>query len=92
MKEILPRDQFMLKASHQISEIMSGQKNRIMNIVEEAWAQGKANAETDSIRLLVADALRAALVKDTQSDVTVSCAKMDGGETNGAVAKPENAR
>lgn len=83
MKEILPRDQFMLKARQQISEIMSRQQNGIMNIVEEAWAQGKANAETDSIRLLVTNALMGALVKDTQSDVTVSCAKMDGGEKDG---------
>ena len=44
------REEFMKKARIEINEILNGQTNRLMNLVERAWAEGKRNAEVDSIK------------------------------------------
>ena len=49
----MKRDEFMAQAEREINDIFCGQKNRIMNIVQQAWAEGKRNAEIDGITSIV---------------------------------------
>lgn len=41
----MTRAEFMKHAEQEIEKALIGQKNRIMNMVEQAWAEGKRNAE-----------------------------------------------
>lgn len=41
----MTREEFMKQAEQEIEKVLSGQKNRIMNIVQQAWAEGKRNQE-----------------------------------------------
>ena len=45
----MTRDEFMDHARKEIDQAFQGQKNRMMNLVSQAWAEGKKNAETDRI-------------------------------------------
>ena len=53
----MTRDEFMTKAKDEIDKAFSGQKNRMMNLAEQAWAEGKKNAEAEQICKTVQDAL-----------------------------------
>ena len=41
----MTREEFMEHAEQEITQVLNKEKNRIMNIVEQAWAEGKRNAE-----------------------------------------------
>ena len=43
----MTRDEFMKHAEQEIEQAFRGQRNRMMNLVEQAWAEGKRNAEID---------------------------------------------
>lgn len=43
----MTRDEFFKHAEQEMEQAFRGQKNRMMNLVEQAWAEGKRNAETD---------------------------------------------
>ena len=43
----MTREEFMKHAEQEIDQAFRGQKNRMMNLVEQAWAEGKRNAEVD---------------------------------------------
>ena len=43
----MTREEFMKHAEQEIDIAFRGQKNRMMNLVEQAWAEGKRNAEVD---------------------------------------------
>lgn len=43
----MTREEFMKHAEKEIDLAFRGQKNRMMNLVEQAWAEGKRNAEVD---------------------------------------------
>lgn len=43
----MTRDEFMKHAEQEIEQAFRGQRNRMMNLVEQAWAEGKRNAEVD---------------------------------------------
>lgn len=45
----MTRDEFMQHAEDEIAQALRGQKNRIMNLVEQAWAEGKRNAEIGAV-------------------------------------------
>ena len=47
------RDEFMKYAEREIDNAFRGQKNRMMNLVEQAWAEGKRNAEIDGVTSIV---------------------------------------
>lgn len=53
----MKRDEFMEKARQELDLIMTSRKNAIMNIIEQAWAEGKRNAELDAIKDIVKQAL-----------------------------------
>ena len=41
----MTRDEFMNYAREEVDRAFQGQKNRMMNLVAQAWAEGKKNAE-----------------------------------------------
>lgn len=45
----MTRDEFMQHAEQEIAQALKGQKNRIMNLVEQAWAEGKRSAEIGAV-------------------------------------------
>ena len=45
----MTRDEFMERARREIDQAFAGQKNRMMNLVQQAWAEGKRAAETDAV-------------------------------------------
>ena len=53
----MKRDEFMEKVKQEIDLIMTSRKNAIMNLIEQAWAEGKRNAELDEITDIVKKAL-----------------------------------
>ena len=53
----MKRDEFMDKARQELDLIMTSRKNAIMNIIEQAWAEGKRNAEVDEITKIVQGAI-----------------------------------
>ena len=56
MKKVT-REEFMREAEREINDCWSRQKNRLMNLVQRAWAEGKRNAEVDGVVNIVKDAL-----------------------------------
>ena len=53
----MTREEFMAYAEAEVDEIVGRQKNRIMNVVNRAWAEGKKAAEIDGISEIVKTAL-----------------------------------
>ena len=49
----MKREEFMRYAERQIDDAFHGQRNRMMNLVEQAWAEGKRNAEIDGVTSIV---------------------------------------
>ena len=54
----MTREEFMQHASEEIDLAFRGQRNRMMNLVAQAWAEGKRNAETESIKDVVLEVER----------------------------------
>lgn len=46
----MTRDEFMEEAQKEIDRVLLTHKNRIMNLVMKAWAEGKKNAEVSGIK------------------------------------------
>ena len=53
----MTREEFMAYAEAEVDEIVGRQKNRIMNVVNRAWAEGKKAAEIEGISEIVKAAL-----------------------------------
>lgn len=53
----MTREEFIKHAENEIDDIFRSQKNRIMNLVMQGWAEGKRNAEIDGVTRIVRDAL-----------------------------------
>ena len=49
----MKREEFMKYAEREIDNAFRGQRNRMMNLVEQAWAEGKRNAEIDGVASIV---------------------------------------
>lgn len=49
----MKREDFMKYAEREIDNAFRGQRNRMMNLVEQAWAEGKRNAEIDGVTNIV---------------------------------------
>ena len=49
----MKREDFMKYAEREIENAFRGQRNRMMNLVEQAWAEGKKNAEIDGVTSIV---------------------------------------
>lgn len=65
----MTREEFMDHAREEIDRAFSNQKNRMMNLVEQAWAEGKRNAEINGVVTIVKDALeKLSIEKDPTLD------------------------
>jgi len=53
----MTREEFMAHAREEIDRAFAGQRNRMMNLVEQAWAEGKHNAEVDALTDVVTAAI-----------------------------------
>ena len=59
------REEFMQEARETARRIIEGKKNGIMNLVQQAWAEGKRNAETETITALMKQAFNKVEQKGT---------------------------
>ena len=69
----MTRDDFMAKARGTARQILEGKENGIMNLVQQAWAEGKRNAEVETLKQAVVEAF-------TNSTATVDRAHEIGYE------------
>lgn len=53
----MTRDEFMKVARVDAGRILESKENGIMNLVERAWAEGKRNAEVDTLKAALEEAL-----------------------------------
>lgn len=60
----MTREEFMKHAEAEIEQTFRSYKNRMMNLVEQAWAEGKRNAEING----VIDVVREAFDKMVSAD------------------------
>lgn len=60
----MEREKFMQEARQTARHILEGKENGIMNLVQQAWAEGKRNAEVETLRQTVMEAF-------TQGTLTV---------------------
>lgn len=49
----MKQEEFMKYAECEIDNVLNWQRNRLLNIVERAWAEGKRNAEMDGVASIV---------------------------------------
>ena len=69
----MTREEFMAHAKSEIELALGGTKNRLMNLVQQAWAEGKRNSETE----LITGILREAVEKLTEKPKTGSWEAVD---------------
>lgn len=53
----MTRDEFMREARKTAGKILESKENGIMNLVQQAWAEGKRNAEVETLSELINEAL-----------------------------------
>lgn len=53
----MTRDEFMREARETAGRILESKENGIMNLVQQAWAEGKRNAEIETLSGLINEAL-----------------------------------
>ena len=66
----MTREEFMKRAEAEIDQAFRGQRNRMMNLVEQAWTEGKRNAEIDGVTSIVKDALDKLSEENKEETVT----------------------
>jgi len=49
----MTREEFMKHAEGEINCVLTARRNRMMNLVEQAWAEGKRNAEIEAVTALI---------------------------------------
>lgn len=54
---MMEREKFMQEARLTAHRILEGKENGIMNLVHQAWAEGKRNAEVETLRAAIDEAL-----------------------------------
>lgn len=62
----MTRDEFMTEAKAEIGAVANTYTNRIMNLVERAYAVGKRNAEIEAVTEIVKAALNPEEKEDTR--------------------------
>lgn len=55
----MTRDEFLEHAGKEVDTVLGNRKNRMLNLVEQAWAEGKRNAEVETLKEAIDVALRA---------------------------------
>lgn len=65
----MEREKFMQEARLVAHKILEGKENGIMNLVQQAWAEGKRNAEVETLRAAIDEALDRREPKEPPKDV-----------------------
>lgn len=65
----MEREKFMQEARRTAHQILEGKENGIMNLVQRAWAEGKRNAEVETLRAAIDEALDRREITMTGMDV-----------------------
>ena len=74
----MKREDFMKYAEREIENAFRGQRNRMMNLVEQAWAEGKRNAEIDGVKSIVESVIDEMGLRKVETAVNPSIAYSDG--------------
>jgi len=53
---VMTREEFMKDARLSVHKMLEGKENGIMNLVHQAWAEGKRNAEVETLKQTVVEA------------------------------------
>ena len=53
----MEREKFIQEARKTVHQILGSKENGIMNVVHQAWAEGKRNAEVETLRAAIDEAL-----------------------------------
>lgn len=75
----MTRDEFMQEARKAAGRILESKVNGIMNLVQQAWAEGKRNAEVETLSTAINEALnkrerkRAYWIEETDSEYHWHC-------------------
>ncbi len=64
----MTRDEFMDIANKEVNQMLTTQKNRMMGLIERAWAEGKKNADVSEMKDIVKELARTLLVSDRLLD------------------------
>ena len=64
----MTRDEFMTYAEKEIDAVLKTHKNRILDVVYRAWAEGKKSAEIDALTETVRQALERMEKKEQNDD------------------------
>ena len=64
----MTRDEFMAYAEKEIDAVLKTHKNRILDVVYRAWAEGKKSAEIDALTETVRQALERMEKKEQNDD------------------------
>lgn len=67
----MTRDEFMAYAEHEIDAVLKTHKNRILDVVYRAWAEGKKSAEIDALTETVRQALEWMEKKEQNNDTSL---------------------
>lgn len=68
----MEREKFMQEARRTAHQILEGKENGIMNLVQRAWAEGKRNAEVETLRAAIDEALDRREPKEPPKDAVYS--------------------
>ena len=71
----MEREKFMQEARLTAHRILEGKENGIMNLVQRAWAEGKRNAEVETLKAAIEEALEKLDEKNEQADITTADAE-----------------
>lgn len=59
----MTREEFIRRAQGEVNEATNSYRNRMWNLIEQAWAEGKRNAETEAVTKIVESAIRDAITR-----------------------------
>lgn len=65
----MEREKFIQEARKTVHQILASKENGIMNVVHQAWAEGKRNAEVETLRAAIDEALDRREPKEPPNDV-----------------------
>lgn len=69
----MTREEFMKHAREEIDRAFAGHRNRLMNLVEQAWAEGKKNAEAGQVEAILREAIKRFEPPETASAEPEKC-------------------
>lgn len=75
----MTRDEFMAYAKREIDAVINTHKNRLMDVVYRAWAEGKKSAEIDALTETVKEALEWMEKKEQKDDADTTDSEIHDG-------------